>query len=247
MFNAFRILLSVIGLACIWAAPSAAQTQPDFTGVWTTYRTGNGPGGGARGAAEGPSLTPEAQAKVDTYQSAIAGTNHSPGAYCVGTGMPGSMLGSGGYPMEIMQRPEQINIVYEAHKETRRIYFGDRAGDADSVWPDRNGFSVGRWEGDTLVIETDHLMEQVDQRYPHSEHARIVERYRLGIEDGGKKVITATLTMTGPEFLSTPFTAEKKWQEVPNGRVFNYECSEPGWLDVLDRLMSGETVEWPGE
>jgi hypothetical protein len=149
--------------------------------------------------------------------------------------------------MEIMQRPEQINIVYEAHKEMRRIYFGDRAGDSDAVWPERNGFSVGRWEGDTLIVETDRLMEQVDQRYAHSENARIVERYRLSSEEGGKKVLAATLTMTDPDFLTKPFTTEKKWQAVPNGRVSNYECSEPGWLDVLDRLMSGEVVEWAGE
>ena len=39
--------------------------------------------------------------------------------------MPGSMLGSRGYPMEIHQRPEQIIIVYEAHAETRRVYLGE--------------------------------------------------------------------------------------------------------------------------
>ena len=86
------------------------------------------------------------------------------------------MLGSGGYPMEILQRPEQINITYEAHGEMRRVYFGDRVADPKDVFPERNGYSIGRWEGDTLVIETDHLVEQVDQRYAHSAQARVVER-----------------------------------------------------------------------
>ena len=53
--------------------------------------------------------------------------------------------------------------------------------------------------------------------------------------------MTASLTMTDPEFLKEPFTAEKKWQAVPNGRVMTYECTEPDWLDLLDRLMSART------
>jgi len=51
-------------------------------------------------------------------------------------------------------------------------------------------------------------------------------------------VITATLTMTDPVFLTEPFTTEKKWQQVPNGHLSTYECREPDWLDVLDRLLA---------
>jgi len=218
----------------------AQENRPDFTGVWTVYRSGDGAPAFAAGPR--PSFTSGAQAKVETYQRVTANTNHSPGAYCVGTGMPGSMLGSGGYPMEIMQRPEQINITYEAHGEMRRIYFAERVANPNDVWPERNGYSVGRWEGDTLVIETGHLVEQVDQAYAHSAEARIVERYRLSIEDGGKKVITASLTMTDPLFLTEPFTTEKKWQAVPNGRLMTYECAEPQWLDVLERLTTQDSA-----
>ena len=238
-----HLWLAVAGFAVVSAAPAAAQSErPDLTGVWTTYRGGGGPGafGGPRVQ---PQLTAEAQAKADRYRQVTAGTNYTPGGYCVGGGMPSSMLGSGGYPMEIIQRPEQITVIYEAHNEIRRIYFGDRAPDPESVWPERNGRSVGRWEGDTLVVETDRLVEQVDTQYPHSEQARIVERYRLSTEADGRKVLTATLTMTDPLFLKEPFTVEKKWQAVPNGRLMTYECTEPDWLDLLDRLMS----EAPGD
>lgn len=233
---------AAVALVCLGAAPAIAQMQhPDFTGLWTTYRGDGGGGGGRNAEVPGLSLTPEAQAKVERYRSAIENTNFSPGAYCVGTGMPGSMLGSGGYPMEIIQRPEQINVTYEAHNEMRRIYLGDRVVEnIEEVWPERNGYSMAHWEGDTLVVETGRLVEQVDQRYPHSAEAHVVERYRLGTENG-LRVITATLTMTDPVFLTEPFTTEKKWQEVPNGRLMNYECTEPNWLDVLDALMSGKT------
>jgi hypothetical protein len=89
-----------------------------------------------------------------------------------------------------------------------------------------------------LIVETDRLVEQVDTQYPHSDQAKIVERYRLTTESDGRKVLTASLTMSDPKFLKEPFMVEKKWQAVPNGRVMTYECTEPEWLDLLDRLLS---------
>lgn len=220
--------------------------HPDFTGVWTTYRGGGGPGAFNRDGGGAVGLTPEAQAKVDAYQAVTAGTNHSPGAYCVGSGMPSSMVGSGGYPMEMVQHPTQINVTYEAHKEIRRIYIGDHGYNPDEIFHERNGFSVAHWEGDELVVETTHLVEQVDSRNPHSDQARIVERYSLGMEDG-RKVITNRWTMTDPAFLTGPMSGEKKWQALEGGRLLNYECTEPQWDEILDRLLSGEDIGYQGE
>ncbi len=228
----FLVAAGVAGLPVV----AAYAEQPDFTGLWESYRGATVVGGAPR-SAQRPSFTPEAQAKVDQYRRIIAGTNHSPGNYCVGTGMPGSMLGSGGYPMEILQRPEQINITYEAHNEVRRIYLGDRVIDPEEVFPERNGYSIGRWEDDTLIVETTRLVEQIDQTYAHSDQATIVERYTLSTEEDGRNVLTAVMTMTDPVFLTEPFTTEKKWQQVPNGRLQTYECTEPDWLDILDELI----------
>ncbi len=52
--------------------------------------------------------------------------------------------------------------MFEAHAEIRRIYLGERAKEED-LFPDRNGYSVGRWDGDKLIVETTHLKEAVDQ------------------------------------------------------------------------------------
>ena len=67
--------------------------------------------------------------------------------------MPGAMLGSGGYPMEIVQHEDSCLVVYEAHAEIRRIYINARAKEED-LFPDRNGYSIGRWDGDKLIVET---------------------------------------------------------------------------------------------
>jgi hypothetical protein len=151
--------------------------------------------------------------------------------------MPGSMMGSGGYPMEIIQRPDQITIVYEAHNEIRRVYFGNRVIPEKDRLAERNGYSIGRWEGETLVVETGKLKEQVDQRYPHSDQARIVERYTLS-EEAGRKVLTAQMTLTDPAFYTAPVSETKRWSIVPNGFLMTYECNEPAWQKRLEDLRA---------
>jgi len=244
-WSSFGVTVALVGLV---AGPVAAQQneRPDFTGVWTTYRGAGGPGAFNRDGGGGTQLTALAQERVAAYQAVTAGTNHSPGAYCVGSGMPGSMTGSGGYPMEILQHPNQINVTYEAHKEIRRIYIGDHGFDDGGIFPERNGFSVGRWEGDELVVETTHLVEQVDSRTPHSDQARITERYSLGMENGNR-VLTNRWTMSDPLFLEAPMSGEKKWQALAGGRLLNYECTEPEWDEIVDRLLAGEEIGYEGE
>lgn len=236
-----------LGLACaaVAVAPAAAQSsRPDFTGVWTSYRS-DAPSGGIPGFRPDPTdipYTAEGRARHDAYVAATRGTDESPGAYCVGYGMPEAMLRSGPYPMEIIQRPEQITVIYELHGETRRIYLDERGQHPENVFPERDGFSVGHWEGDTLIVDTSLLKDQVDSRYPHSEQAQIHEEYTLEVEPSGKRVLTAEMTMTDPVYLTEPYHQEKKWQAVPGGRLMTYECTEPTWLDKLNGLLAGSGV-----
>ena len=83
--------------------------------------------------------------------------------------------------------------------------------------PGRNGYSSGRWDGETLVVETTKLVEQVDQQYAHSNQATIVERYRM-IEENGRKVLIAEMTMTDPVFYTQPVTTEKRWSKACEAR-----------------------------
>ncbi|HEX6998542.1 MAG TPA: hypothetical protein VF322_10385 [Gammaproteobacteria bacterium] len=222
--------------ASVLSAAALGADRPDFTGVWGTYREG-----GQRGFAAGPSLDelplkPEARAKVEEYRALVAPTGDTPGGFCLGAGMPGSMLGSGGYPMEIVQRDDVIVIVYEAHSEIRHVYLANRAREED-LFPDRNGYSWGRWEGDKLIVETTHLKEAVDQRqFPHSDQAKIVEEYSMVTNADGSKVLTARMTMTDPAFYTEPVHAEKKWSFLPGVRLLPYECNEPAWEEHLESL-----------
>ncbi|MBN1240213.1 MAG: hypothetical protein JXB36_17040 [Gammaproteobacteria bacterium] len=214
-----------------------ADEQPDFSGVWRNYR-GPSIGGGQRSLwPEDAPYTDEARRRIEEYQALVEGTGSTPGGFCVGTGMPGSMLGSGGYPMEIIQRPEQVTIVYEAHNEIRRVYTDGREVDPRDLFPTRNGYSTGYWDGDTLIVETTALKEAVDQRSPHSEDATIVERYRLaGESDDGRRLLTAELTLTDPQFYEEPVTVTKTWVEAEEGtEMLTYECTEPEWEEYLEQ------------
>ena len=216
------------------AATGSATAAPDFSGIWTWYAT---PGQSAfRRTTPDLPFTDAARKKVEAYRALVAKDGDNPGGWSLGTGMPGSMLGSGGYPMEVIQRPEQITIIYEAHQEIRRIFIGENRFPEADLFPDRNGYSAGHWEDDTLVVKTTHLKEQVDQTYAHGAGAEIIERYRLAQSEDGKPVLEAEMTMTDPEFYTQPVTSLKRWSPVPGGRLLSYECNEPAWEDHIEAL-----------
>lgn len=232
-------LLSVAAVGMlVGAGTMEAQGRPDFTGVWTDYLE-PGQRGGIGGQA-GPALdlpfTEDARRKVDTYRKLVERSGDTPGGFCLGPGMPSVILGGATYQMETIQRPEQVTIIYELHSEVRRIYLGSRIVPEADRLSGRNGHSIGRWEGDTLIVDTTHLFEQVDQRYPHSDQARIVERYSLAKGTRGERVLVIDMTMTDPAFYTQPVTAQKKWVEVPNGHLLPYECAEEGWRIHLEQL-----------
>ena len=246
----FRIragILSLIftSLLVLPLITSAANNPPDFSGAWTTYR-------GNPGAAGGPSrfmggelkLVPAAEKARQDFISITEGTNHGAGNSCVGGGMPASMLGSGGYPMEILQRPEQLFVIYEAHNEIRRLYIGDEAENPDGFFPERNGYSSAHWEGDRLIVETTRLKTQVDSRYPHSNQATIREEYYFdeSLADG-TRVLAADLTMIDPLWLEEPLVTTKRWQALSDYHVLTYECTEPLWLDEMEKLYEEAGLE----
>ena len=235
--------LAVLTITLFLSPFIIAADQPDFSGAWNTYR-------GGPTDANGPdtsrlALKPEAQAAVDAYRALIEGTNYAPGNACVGYGLPESMLSSGGgYPMEIIQRPDQLLVINELHNEMRRFYIGDEAGNPEEFFRERNGYSIAHWEGDRLVVETTRLKTQVDTRYPHSDQATVRETYYLDdpLPDG-TRILVGELVMEDPLWLDEPYIATKRWRELNDYHVLSYECSEPKWLDEMEMLYQEAGLE----
>src|SRR5204863_858744 len=163
---------------------------------------------GARGAdpklvappATPLALKPEYAKPYEARRAAEAAANSrgeplpNPSSSCVPYGMP-SMMSVAVYPIEIIQTPKQITIIAEAFSEVRRIYMDLPQTKIDEVPPGYYGRSVGRWEGETLVIDTVGIKESVQyQRMLHSDQMRITERMRLITPD----VLHDQLTIEDP-------------------------------------------------
>ena len=152
------------------------------------------------------------------------------------------MLGSGGYPMEIVQREEQINIVYEAHNEARRVYFGARNAPQEDRVPGRNGYSSGHWEGDTLVVETTNFDDRIVMNSFNccglaGEHLRITERFRRV----SAKLIEHQYTVDDPAIYTRPWTVSVPLQAI-DGPVYEYACHE-GNLAMIGILNGARAKE----
>jgi hypothetical protein len=240
-------LLAAAAMLAQWTpgGASAATEHPDLSGVWIEYGV-KGPVLmlGTPDASSKLPFTLEGRKRVDAFRRLLGPKGDRPGNWCLGSGMPESMMFSGvtgQYPMEIIQRPEQIVIIYESHTEVRHLYFDGKILPEDDRVPARNGYSAAHWEGETLVVETTALKEQEDQAYPHSEQARIVERYRLLQGPKNTRQLVVEWTLTDPVFYATPVTGGKTWVLDPHGILLPYECTESTWLDHLDVLKAKST------
>lgn len=227
----------IVPLLMLSASCALAAVPPDLTGIWTLQPDGragaalNGPGDFEKTAP----FTPLARSKLAEYHALVDATGDSPGAHCVPHGMPLALFLGGGYPVEFVQRPEQLTIIYETHNEVRRVFLDGRRIDPADILPSRGGVSYGRWEGNTLVVETTGLKESVDQATAHSEDARIVERYTPR-SDGDLRRLRVEVTIHDPLFYTSPPTLTREYTQLREGRMLDYDCTEPDWDDHLETL-----------
>ena len=220
-----RALLAALTAAAL-AAPAAGE--PDLTGTWERYPL---PGDTPDPALVSPPipdppLKPEYKAPWEANQAKLAariaegqpaGDNY---VHCIPDGMPAMMQGM--FPMEIFQRPEQINITQEAFSQTRRIYMGETLKPASELDPMFYGHSVGHWEGDTLVIETTGVKLNVQYRWtPHSEDMKITERIHLLTPDILRNDITVE-----DAYLERPWTYSYTYRRMPGYKLLEYVCED---------------------
>jgi hypothetical protein len=208
-------------------APGLAVAQhPDFSGLWFPR--------GRTQEPQRPEYTPAAQAALAEYEKAFT-LDDDPGRYCIWPGMPRAIWGAP-FTVEIQQRPHDVTIYWEGYGMYRKIYMADHSP-PEPVLPSAMGHSVGRWEGETLVVETTNL-----KPYPYmtrmatSSEAHVVERLRLEERevDGQKaKFLVNELVVTDPKVYKTPIKITASLQHRPDLQLLEYTCTDTLWDEYL--------------
>ena len=203
---------------------------PDFTGVWNPDWSILFGEGGRRPAAD-PALTPAAQEQYDAFKAreAADGVSQEEQIACRPPGMPGIMRLP--YPIEFVYSPGRVTIFIETYSQARRIYMDGRElpEDPDPLF---NGSSVGRWDGDALVVDTIGFSPLVNiaPGVKHSDQTRIHERFWLE----GPDVMRVETTITDPAVLAEPLVQQLAFRKQPDWDIREYVCAEN------NRLIEGE-------
>jgi hypothetical protein len=146
----------------------------------------------------------------------------SPQAHCQPSGVP--WVNAVPLPYKIIQSPKLIILLYEENTMFRQIYLDGRkpVKDAEPRWM---GYSTGKWEGDTLVVETTGINDRTwldAMGHPHSEDLQVTERFRR--LDAGH--LDIEVTVTDPKSYTKPITYTQKTTIQPDQDLLEYTCSE---------------------
>jgi hypothetical protein len=222
-----RALRALAGAAAL-AIAAPALAAPDFSGTWERYPA-PGESADARyapSAIPNPPLKPQWLKEWQAHEAKLAARlkeGQPPGdnyVQCIPDGMPAMMQGM--FPMEIIQQPRQVTVIQEAFNQTRRIYMDEALPPAEELDPTFFGRSVGRWEGETLVVETTGIKPGVRFRWaPHSERMKIVERIRLVAPDILQDEITVT-----DDYLERPWRWTYSYKRLPGYKMLEYVCED---------------------
>jgi hypothetical protein len=130
-----------------------------------------------------------------------------------------------GMPRKLIQTPELIVILYEASMGIRQVFMDGRPLPEDDSQPWWYGYSVGRWEDDTLVVETSGLRDDgwLDVfGTPLTDAARLTERFRR-VSYGRMEI---DITVDDPKAYSSPWTVRVNQRLLPAEELIEFVCLE---------------------
>jgi hypothetical protein len=192
-------------------APRSADGKRDLSGLWEA-------GPNYDSDFKTSDAQPWAQAQVRQRQANPAADSWS--TLCL---PPGPMINFTG-PLRIVQTPLLVSVLYEVSNNFRQIFTDGRGlpKDPNPTW---QGYSIGRWDGDTLVVDTIGFNDKSHvgrPAYPHSEALRITERYRR--RDFGH--IDLQMTVDDPKTFTRPWTITMELIFNPDTDLLEYVCNE---------------------
>jgi len=238
-----------VALAAVWvlvagATMATAQStgqRPDLSGVWV--RLGN-----ARQISitdlfspEEPPMTPWAQEKYNAARKGLTSPTQQGRdeidpilyPYCLFPGFPRIYLRPGA--LQIAQTPDAVFMFFDNYSQARRIPTDGRKH-LENPPPSFMGYTVGRWDGDTLVTDTIGLndLKWLDSMgHPHSTELRVEERIRRIAQD----TLEIAFRFEDPKAYTRPWTGKKLFGLRPDWELMEYTiCEGPSgdaWWELL--------------
>jgi hypothetical protein len=188
---------------------------------------GGGGGRGRGGAKSEPHVPFQPWAAAVYDYNSKNDSKYDPEGYCLPPGGPRLMATP--YPMEIIQLPEQkrILMIFEGATHIWREIFMDGRPhpQGDALNPTYLGHSVGRWEGDTLVVDVVGFNEGTWLDYfghPHTDMLHVVERYSRP----NKNTLHYEALIDDPGAYTKPFTVAWDIPWRPSADLAEYICQE---------------------
>lgn len=215
-------------------AAYSPERQQQLAGTWalteeSTYRAWaaccDGPG------AEVP-LTPKYRKIRDDFANIPANDKPTPNnlAFCISPGVPGTFE----HPLmfEFLLTPGRVNLIF--HDGSFRRIWTDGRSFPESLTPTLQGYSIGRWEKNVLIVETRGISKKSDifiEGYiKATNRTKVTERFAFESDN----LIKMTVTVEDPELFTRPFTYVNNFDKVPSS--FEVGCA-------VDNRDTGDQVD----
>lgn len=214
-------------------APRTASGQPDLSGIWQPTADPNDTAGGIEGIV-GPKYLIDVMRDLKgavpfqpwaekLYRERQANKlRDNPMIRCLPAGVP--RLDAYTHPYKIVQTTDLVVILYESQTMFRQIFTDGRSHPTDPE-PSWLGYSIGKWEGDTLVVETMGFNGKTwldGFGHPHSEAMKLTERFRR--RDFGHMDIE--ITIDDPKAYTKPIRYLQPQILQPDTELIEYICNE---------------------
>jgi hypothetical protein len=224
-------------------APRTADGKPDFSGNWIRGDGQLGPAGG--GTLPGPAPAFTSGPPVTTFRDVAANikeglplqawaaelvkarrasnSKDNPDAHCLPMGL--MQFHNHGMPRKMIQTPGVTVIAYEANYGQRFIFTDGRSLPGRDAQPWWYGYSAGKWDGDTLVVETigfkdDGWLDIIGN--PLTDAARLTERFRRP----NFGTLEIDVTVDDPKAYTKPWTVRVNQRLMPESELMEFVCLE---------------------
>jgi hypothetical protein len=223
------------------APPAVAGPAPvhDLSGVWNMRAT---PAQrkflNSTYTQEGPEMTPWGKAKYDTSKpsngprsNALKVTDDPVLRTCLPPGTPRIYLQP--FPLQFVQTSKEIIVIYEYDHTVRHIFVDGRPHPAD-VTPTYMGHSIGKWDGDTLIVDTIGFNDKTwldRDGHQHSDELHVVERFHRSDRDN----MQVDITMEDPKALAKPWITQLYFQLKPDWDIMELACTDNAAFEDFEK------------